>query len=239
LVPSRPAGRRGQGGGGPIAPPRLEGAKQDIQIDGHTLHLTNLSKLYWPDEGYTKGDLIQYYRDVSGFILPYLKNRPQSLNRHPNGIYGKSFFQKDMQATPDWVATVMLESEEKRIRSMLCQDEATLVYMANLGCIEINPLNSRTGSLDSPDYLLLDLDPEYTEFDLVIEAAQAIHKILDRSGALSLCKTSGKRGLHIYVPFEAGYSHDHAKYFAELIARIANSRLPATTSLVRNPSERQ
>jgi bifunctional non-homologous end joining protein LigD len=238
LVHSPPGGGQGEGGG-PIPAPRLEGAKQDLQIDGRTVHLTNLSKLYWPDEGYTKGDLVQYYRDVSGFILPYLKDRPESLNRHPNGIYGKSFFQKDVQTTPEWVATVMLESEEKKIRALLCQDEATLVYMANLGCIEINPLNARTDNLDSPDYLLLDLDPEDIDFDHVIEAAQAIHKILERAGAISMCKTSGKRGLHIYVPFGAQYSHDHAKHFAELIARIANSKLTGTTSLVRNPSERQ
>jgi bifunctional non-homologous end joining protein LigD len=239
LLPS-PSGR-GAGGEGaaPVPEPRLDGAKQELQIDGHNVHLTNLSKLYWPDEAYTKGDLVQYYRDVSAFILPYLKDRPQSLNRHPNGIYGKSFFQKDVQATPEWVATVMLESEEKKIRSILCQDEATLAYMANLGCIEINPLNARTSSLDAPDYLLLDLDPEDIDFDKVIEVAQAIHKILERAGAVSLCKTSGKRGLHIYVPFGAQYSHEHAKHFAELIARIANSRLAATTSLVRNPSERQ
>lgn len=223
----------------PTSTPRLEGAKLDVRIDGHTVHLTNLSKLYWPDEGYTKGDLVQYYRDVSAFILPYLEDRPQSLNRHPNGIYGKSFFQKDVQGTPDWVTTVMLDSDEKKTRSLLCQDEASLVYMANLGCIEINPLNARASALDLPDYLLLDLDPEDIDFHHVIEAAQAIHKILDRAGAVSLCKTSGKRGLHIYVPFGAQYSHDHAKHFAELIARIANTRLSATTSLVRNPSERQ
>ena len=103
---------------------------------------------------------------------------------------------------------------------MLCQDEATLVYLANLGCIEINPWHCRVGTLDSPDYVVLDLDPEDVSFDRVIETAQAIRKVVDRIGAEARCKTSGKRGLHIYIPFEARHGHDHAKHFAELIANI-------------------
>jgi bifunctional non-homologous end joining protein LigD len=205
--------------------------------------LTNLHKVYWPEDGYTKGDLIAYYREVSGFILPYLKDRPQSLHRHPNGILGKSFFQKDMghQPPPDWVQTVELvsESDGKITRSLLCQDEATLVYLANLGCIELNPWNARVGSLDQADYLLLDLDPEDISFDRVVEAAQAIHKVLQQVGAEAVCKTSGKRGLHVYVPFGGRYSHDQAKQFAELIARIVHHKLPSSTSLLRHPRGRQ
>src|SRR5262249_39054887 len=169
--------------------------------------------------GCTKGDLIDYYRAVARFILPYLNNRPLSLNRHPNGIQGGSFFQRDVtnQPPPSWVKTAELTSDGKRVRSVLCQDEATLVYLANLGCIELNPWHARVGTLDAPDYVVLDLDPEDVAFDSVIETAQAIRKVLDRIGAEARCKTSGKRGLHIYIPFGARHGHDQAKHFAELI----------------------
>jgi bifunctional non-homologous end joining protein LigD len=216
---------------------------QREMIEGHPVQLTNLQKVYWPEDGYTKGDLIDYYRQVSSFILPHLKDRPQSLHRHPNGIHGKSFFQKDVsqQPPPEWVRTVTLtsESDGKKMRSILCQDEATLVYLANLGCIELNPWNSRIDTLDQPDYVVLDLDPEDIAFDRVIEAAQTIRKVLEDVGAEPLCKTSGKRGLHVAIPFGAAYSHEQAKHFAELIARIVNARLPSSTSLVRIPSARQ
>ena len=211
-------------------------------IGGHFVQLTNLQKLFWPEDGYTKGDLIHYYREVSSFILPHLKDRPLSLHRHPNGIHGKSFFQHDVsrQPPPDWVRTVVLTSESgKRVRSVVCQDEATLAYIANLGCIELNPWNSRIDTLDSPDYVVLDLDPEDISFDSVIEAAQTARKVLEDVGAEPGCKTSGKRGLHIGVPFGGVYSHEQAKHFAELIARVVHAKLPASTSLARSPSARQ
>jgi bifunctional non-homologous end joining protein LigD len=183
-------------------------------IGGRVVSLTNQRKVYWPNDGYTKGDLIDYYRQVAGFILPYLNDRPLSLNRHPNGIQGASFFQRDVsnQPPPSWVQTARFTSDGKRVCSVLCQDEATLVYLANLGCIELNPWNSRVGTLDSPDYVVLDLDPEDVSFDSVIETALAIRKVLDRIGAESRCKTSGKRGLHIYIPFAARHGHDQAKH---------------------------
>jgi bifunctional non-homologous end joining protein LigD len=214
-----------------------------VSIGGRELELTNLTKVYWPDEGYTKRDLIEYYREVARVILPYLKDRPESLHRHPNGIRGKSFFQKDVrrQPPPEWVQLTTLHSESarKEIRALVCQDEATLVYLANLGCIELNPTNARVSSLDRPDYLLMDLDPEETAFDQVVEVAQAVRKLLEQVGAEGCCKTSGKRGLHIYVPTGARYSHDQAKLFAELIAQVVNRRLPDISSLVRDPAKRR
>jgi bifunctional non-homologous end joining protein LigD len=228
----------------PIDTPKPNGqANQRVMIDGHVVQLTNLQKIYWPEDGYSKGDLIRYYREVAGFILQHLKDRPQSLHRHPNGIHGKSFFQKDVshQPPPDWVQTVTLTSEGdgKKARSIVCQDEATLVYLANLGCIELNSWNSRIETLDQPDYVVLDLDPENVPFDRVIEAAQTTRMVLENVGAEPICKTSGKRGLHVCIPFGAVYSHEQAKHFAELIARIVNARLPSSTSLVRSPSLRQ
>jgi bifunctional non-homologous end joining protein LigD len=213
------------------------------EIGGHRVSLTNLDKVYWPEDGYTKGDLVRYYREISEFILPYLWDRPESLNRHPNGIDEKNFFQKDMgrQPPPEWVQTteIISKTDGKKTRALLCQDEATLVYMANLGCIELNPWHSRVGFLDQPDYLMLDLDPEVISYDHVVEAAQEIRKVLDKAEAESFCKTSGKRGLHVYVPLGAKYSNEQATQLAELIARIVNARLPSTTSLIRSPKARQ
>ncbi len=204
---------------------------------------THLDKIYWPDEGYTKGDLIDYYREVAPVILPYLRDRPQSLHRHPNGIAGTSFFQKDVgkQPPPEWIQTVRVPSGSagRKVTYLLCQDERSLLYLANLGCIEINPWNSRVGSLDKPDYLMIDLDPEAVPFTRVIEAAAAVRKALDRAGAASLCKTSGKRGLHIVVPLGARYDYEQARQFAEIVARLVTKQLPRSTSVVRSPSERQ
>ncbi len=205
--------------------------------------LTNLDKVYWPEEGYTKGDLIDYYREIAPVLLPYLKDRPQSLLRHPNGITGKSFFQKDVsrQPPPAWVQTVRIppESGKADITYLLCQDTASLLYLANLGCIELNPWHSRVGSLDSPDYLVIDLDPEDVAFRQVIQAALAVRKVLDAAGAESLCKTSGKRGLHICVPLHARYDYAQARGFAEIIAQVVHRHLPDATSLVRSPVLRQ
>jgi bifunctional non-homologous end joining protein LigD len=215
---------------------------KEVLIKGRKLKLTNLNKVFWPEEGYTKGDLIDYYRQVSKFILPYLIDRPESLNRHPNGIDKKNFFQKDMaNLPPSWVKTrkIYSESNDKEINYLICNDEATLVYMANLGCIEINPWFSRIKSLDNPDYLVIDLDPVEISFDKVIETAQEVKKVLDFAGAPSYCKTSGATGLHIYVPLNAKYNYDIAKNFAELLCRMVNSRIPEITSVERNPAKRK
>src|SRR5262249_2256028 len=137
---------------------RPQAAVEKSTPAAHGPIFTNLEKVYWPDEGYTKGDLIDYYREIAAFILPYLHDRPESLNRHPNGIRGQSFFQKDVTPLrpPPWVQTVLVPSDRHRaIRFLLCQDEPTLLYLANLGCIEINPLNARAPSIDYPDYVML------------------------------------------------------------------------------------
>jgi bifunctional non-homologous end joining protein LigD len=204
---------------------------------------TNLTKVYWPEDGYTKGDLIEYYRAMSAIMLPYLRDRPQSLHRHPNGIRKASFFQKDVsrQPPPEWVRTVSLpvDTPDGKMTSIVCDNEATLLYMANLGCIEINPWNSRLAAIDHPDYLVIDLDPEAIAFQHVIEAAKHVHHLLDSAGVECHCKTSGKTGLHVYVPLGANYDYDLARQFAEVIANIVQRQLPKTTSVVRSPAQRQ
>jgi bifunctional non-homologous end joining protein LigD len=209
------------------------------QIDSP--RITHPDKLYWPADGYTKGDLVEYYRTVAPMMLPYLRDRPQSLHRHPNGIERPGFYQKDVSKQPPaWVQTVEIPSESngRHLRYVLCQDEASLLYLVNLGCIEINPWNSRVGTLDKPDYLVIDLDPEDTPFARVVETAQAVRKLLDRAGAVSYCKTSGKRGLHIFLPLAARYDYETAKHFAELVANLVHRWLPASTSVARSPALR-
>jgi bifunctional non-homologous end joining protein LigD len=224
-------------------PANNEKPKDKIEtIDGRRLELTNLDKIFWPQEHYTKGDVIDYYRKVARCMLPHLIDRPESLYRTPHGIGTKGFFQKEAgELPPSWVKTEQIYSKhvDKKIKYFVCQDEATLVYMANLGCIEINPWLSRLPSLDFPDYFVIDLDPEDIPFEKVIETAQAVHEILDTAGAPGFPKTSGATGMHIYVPLGAKYDYATAEKFARLVATLANNLLPEFTSLVRSPQKRQ
>ncbi len=213
-----------------------------VKANGHELILTNQSKVYFPEQKITKGDVINYYNSIYKYILPYLKDRPESLKRNPNGIVDKGFYHKDAgDAAPAWVQSIEIYSEgaNKDIDYIICNDKATLLYLNNLGCIEINPWNSRTKHLDKPDYLVLDLDPsEKNSFNQVIELALATKEVLDKAGAVSYCKTSGATGLHIYVPLKAAYTYDQARSFAEVIATLAHEQLPKTTTLERSLNKR-
>jgi bifunctional non-homologous end joining protein LigD len=230
-------------GGEPEGAKEEENLKQKVVvIDGKRLELSNLDKVFWPDEGYTKGDVIDYYRKVARVILPHLQDRPESLYRTPNGITEGGFFQKEAgMLPPPWMTTKEIYSKhvDKNVKFFVCQDEATLVYMANLGCIEINPWLSRIQKLNFPDYLVIDLDPEDIEFEKVIETAQAVHEVLEAAGATSFPKTSGATGIHIYVPLGAKYDYDAAQGFAHIVATMAHYKVPAFTSLLRSPSKRQ
>lgn len=227
-----------------LQPKRFQGAyemKEEVEIEGRQLTLTNLNKVYWPEEVITKGDMIRYYRDISELILPYLKDRPESLHRFPNGIQSKSFFQKNVTDAPDWVETKLIESEnsEDEIQYLVCQDEATLVYMANLGTIEINPWNSRLQSLDHPDYLIIDLDPDERPFEDVVQVALVVHDLLEGIEAENYIKTSGQTGLHIFIPLGAKYDYEQTRQFANIITHLVNARLPEITSVERQPSKRK
>lgn len=215
---------------------------REVSVNGRLLRLTNLDKIYWPEEGYTKGDVINYYHQVAPYILPYLKDRPQSLYRTPDGISGGGFYQKDVSSfAPDWVETYAAPAPEgeKEKLYLLCQNEQTLLYMANLGCIEINPWLSRIQNPERPDYLVLDLDPEDIGFDKVIEAARAVREVLAFAGIASFPKTSGATGLHIYLPLGARYNYDIVREFARLLAMLVHRMVPDFTSLERSPKKRQ
>lgn len=211
-------------------------------INSHALKFTNLSKIYWPGEKITKRDMINYYYQMAPYLVPYIKDRPQSLNRFPNGINGESFYQKDVSGkAPDWMPTFPYHSsDEVREKEYLVgENEATLLYMASLGCIEINPWSSRLRKPENPDWCIIDLDPDKTTFDQVIEAAQVTHEILEAAGIPGYCKTSGSTGLHIYIPLGAKYTYEQSKEFGRIIARLVHDRLPDTTSIERATSRRK
>lgn len=205
------------------------------------LVLNNLSKIYFPEDKITKGDIINYYKKIARYILPYLKNRPHTLLRHPNGISEEGFFQKDLKEnSPDWIKTIEIQSESNKrtIKYIVCTNQASLLYMVNLGCIEINPWLSKTDRLNQPDYMVIDLDPLEAEFDMVIETALTVKEVLDESKIRSFCKTSGATGLHIYVPLSGKYEFETSKSFAHMIVRLVHNKIPEITSLERSPLKR-
>ncbi|MFL5789588.1 MAG: DNA ligase D [Flavisolibacter sp.] len=216
---------------------------QTVYINNKELKLTNLNKLYWKQESFSKGDMIRYYLDIAPYMFPYMKDRPQSLNRHPNGIASPNFFQKDVKGkVPPWAVTHkdFSESTNQTVEYLVCSNEATLIYMANLGCIEMHPWHSRIQSPDNPDWCLIDLDPDKKNtFDQVIDTANLVKKILDSIGAESCVKTSGSTGIHIYIPLGAKYSYDQSKQLAELIVTMVNHESPDLTSVERSPAKRK
>ncbi len=215
---------------------------QKKKIGKQEVKLTNQNKIYWPKDQITKGDMVKYYQSISEYILPHLHNRPQSMNRFPNGINGMSFYQKDAaESTPDWVQTeeIFSESNSKEISYIICNDAATLAYLNNLGCIEMNVWTSRIENLDKPDYLVLDLDPsDGNTFDEVIETALVIEKILQKANVKGFPKTSGSSGIHIYIPMGAEYSYDQVKNFGHILMQLAQKELPDLTTLERSLQKR-
>src|SRR6187402_1039117 len=206
------------------------------KINGHELKFTNLSKIYWPAEKYTKRDMLNYYYQVAPYLLPYLKDRPQSLNRYPNGINGKSFYQKDITGkAPDWIKMEPYTTSEGEDKNFLVpEDEASVLYMANAGAIEMNPWNSTIHNPDNPDWCLIDLDPSDKQgFDIVIKVAQATKEVLDNMGVTGYPKTSGSTGIHVYIPLGAKYSYDQCQMFGRIIATQVNNMLPDITSIER------
>ncbi len=209
--------------------------EKEITLNKHIVKLTNQDKVYFPKDGITKGDVIAYYQSVATYILPHLKNRPLSLNRFPNGIEEQSFYQKDAgEHIPDWIKTTQVysESNDKYIDYIYCNDKATLAYLNNLGCIDLNPWNSSLPDLEHPDYLVLDLDPsKKNTFDDVIETALQVNEVLNSIKIKGYCKTSGSTGIHIYIPMGGNYDFDQVKDFAHILMKQVNERLPKITTL--------
>jgi bifunctional non-homologous end joining protein LigD len=227
--PSKIAGKRLDLVRAVLTPEQLAGNEAAVEVDSHILKLTNLNKIYWPKQKYTKRDLIEFYDRVSAWLLPHLLGRPLSLKRYPNGIDEPHFFQKD---TPDyyprWIPREAIveharedRSKEKTNHYVVANDRATLLYLANLGCIDHNPWMSRVGSLEHPDWILIDLDPVECPYDQIVEAAQLVHRLLERFHLRGYPKTTGGDGMHIYIPLEPVYTFEQARTFAEVLATLA------------------
>jgi len=237
-----------------------------IEIDGHQLQLTNLNKIFYPREDYTKRDVIRYYDAVSPLLLPYLKDRPLSLRRYPDGIEGESFFQKHARTDfPPWLRTELIDMEAHEVqqgrkakpgkeptRFVIADDRPSLLYLANLACIDQNPWMSRVlqsrerklagqvfDSLEHPDFILIDLDPHDCPYDRVVEAAQLIRQKLDLLELEGYPKTTGGHGMHIYVPVEPVYIYEQTRAFAEILARWVAADKPDLFTMPRPVARRE
>ncbi|HKV38678.1 MAG TPA: DNA ligase D [Blastocatellia bacterium] len=210
----------------------FEGRPEEVslKLGGKDLRLTNLNKVYFPKEGYTKRNLIAYYYKIAKFILPFLKDRPLVLRRYPEGIAGESFFQKEAgDSIPDWMETAIVHSEGKQgdMRYFVANDLASLLYLTNLGCIDHNPWSSRRDDLEHPDYVFFDLDPsDGTHFATVMQVARAVHAKLVKLGLKVFLKTSGATGFHMYVPLRRGYTFEQVRLFAEIMGRLVAKEMP-------------
>ncbi|TDH18270.1 hypothetical protein EXU57_24130 [Segetibacter sp. 3557_3] len=211
-------------------------------IEGKDLSLTNVERQLW--KGVTKSDLIIYYHNIAEYILPYLKDRPQSLHIKHNGPGAPGMYIKDMEGRqPQWAELFSTPRKHKKkgkrdqIDYLVCNDEATLLYMANLGCIDINPWTSRTHNYQQPDYIIIDLDPSDEDFKKAITTAQAAKQVFDKLKLKAYPKTSGKTGLHLYIPCE-GFSFPQARKIAEHICEQVHLLFPDITTTQVTVSKR-
>jgi bifunctional non-homologous end joining protein LigD len=216
---------------------------ETLAVGGRTLVLSNRDKVLWPQDGYTKGDLIAYYRSVAAWIVPHLQGRPLTLQRYPNGIDGMSFFEKNApRGLPEWIPTVAVPTGSGRraqVDFVVCNDEPALVYLANLATIVLHVWTSRVESLDVPDFLFFDLDPfDGCTLATLAKVALGLREALGEIGLAALIKSSGGSGLHVAVPLAPHYSYEVARQFAELVARTLHGRLPVLTTLERTPAKR-
>jgi bifunctional non-homologous end joining protein LigD len=214
-------------------------AKGDLTlvVDGKSVHLTHLDKVYFPESKITKRDLLIYYCEMAEYILPFLKDRPLVLRRYPNGITGTTFFQKEAPAgIPDWLKTATVYSDERggEMQYVMAEDRASLLYLTNLGCIDHNPWSSRVASQNMPDWVFFDLDPTPdTAFSTVVRVAAEIYEVLKTIKIKCYLKTSGASGFHIFVPLIEGYTYEQTRTFAEVVGHVAAARLPNITTFER------
>jgi bifunctional non-homologous end joining protein LigD len=207
-----------------------------------TVPFSNLDKVFWPEEGYTKGDLIEYHRAVAEWMLPYLEDRPLVMTRYPDGIHGKSFFQKDAPPfAPEWIrrVTVWSEGSERELSYFVADDVESLLYVVNLGTIPRHVWSSRISSLSSPDWCILDLDPKDAPFAHVVDLARTIHDICQEIGLPSFAKTSGSSGIHVLIPLGGTLTYEQSRTLAQLLARVAVAERTEIATLTRSPDRRE
>jgi len=212
-----------------------------LGVQGRQLKFTNLNKIFYPLDGYTKRDVVNYYAAVADLLVPHLNGRPLSLKRYPNGIESDYFFQKEAATSfPDWLHTELISTgEDDSTRLVIADDKAALLYLANLGCIDQNPWMSRVGSLENPDFILIDLDPYRCGYDRIIEAALLLRQKLEWIGLQGYPKTTGGNGMHIYIPVEPRYSYPQTRAFAEILARWVAAERPELFTMPRSVAARE
>lgn len=214
----------------------------EAEVAARDVHFTNLTKVFWPDEGYTKQDLIEYYRAVSDWMLPFLQDRPVVLTRYPDGITGKSFYQKDApDFAPDWLRRESVWSEDSRrdLNYFICDDVDSLLYIANMGTIPLHIWASRVGTLERPDWCILDLDPKDAPLAKVTKVAKYAKELCDEIDLPAFVKTSGSSGLHIMIPLGKQVTHEQSKQFGELLARAVVARASDIATVERMPHKRE
>ncbi len=221
----------------------MASARVTAKVGARTLSLSNLDKVLWPRDGYTKGALIDYYERVAPYMVPHLRGRPLMLERYPNGIDAPSFFEKQIpKGTPEWVARVTVanpDGRRKEIVYTVCDDAPSLIYLANLAVVTVHAWTSRVPDLAEPDFVLFDLDPgERCPLRTLAKVALALRDALQAIGLPALVKTSGGYGMHVVVPLAPGYSYETAKMFAALLAHRLRDELGAAVTLERTLAKR-
>lgn len=222
---------------GQLIPP---GRKElTVAVGGQKLRFTKLDKVFYPKQGYTKRDLLNYYDAVAEFLLPHLRDRPLSLKRYPNGIEADYFFQKNAEDFPPWIRLEPIVSDNRTIKYVIANDRETLLWLTHLGCIDQNPWMSRTGSITYPDFMLIDLDPVECAYDRIVEAALLTRATLDKLGLQGYPKTTGGDGMHIYVPLEPAYSYEQVRSFAEIVSHLVTGAKPDLFTTPRSVAKRR
>src|SRR5918998_1527685 len=217
----------------------MAGLKGAVRVDGREIEISRPEKILFPDDGITKGELIEYYARIAPWMVPHLRDRPLTLERYPNGINTKRFFQKEVSSYfPDWIQRVTMEKVGGRVTHVVCNDTATLVYLANQACVTPHIFLSRLDKVHHPDQLVFDLDPQGDDFELVRSTARAFKQLLDELGLPAFLKTTGSRGLHVAVPLQRREEYEPVRNFARELAGIIVNQAPKERTMEQLKAQR-
>ncbi|HHW11413.1 MAG TPA: DNA polymerase domain-containing protein [Firmicutes bacterium] len=212
---------------------------QYLTVNGHQIPVKNLDKPFWPEDGYTKADVMAFYIKVWPYLAPHLKDRPLSLVRYPEGINGQYFYQKNFPAAPPWVETIPIRSKTRVTHYVMANNLETLIWSINLGCIEVHPWLSTQWHLDYPTYVIFDLDPMApATFQEAVQVAFALKSLTDHLGLALFPKISGATGLHLYLPVKPVYSYRETATFVQRLGEAVIRVLPGLATNERMVSAR-